>query len=109
MKEFNFLEEHAWFQSKKRASSNYDTYDFENTSNDDVQKAFVLIPKKEYPGLPLLWQYQYFYQGERIMHRDSSESKIDDFPKLRDKWFYELVKEASASLEKRDKLRRIFS
>jgi len=109
MKEFVFLEEHSWFGMKHNASANYVAYHFENRSNDDIQIAIIMVPKPEYPRLPLLWQYQHFYQGERVLHQDSSGSEVDDLPKLRDKWFYELAKEAYSSLEKRDKIRKLFS
>lgn len=107
MKEFQFLERHRYFEKMYESSGNY-IYDFQIIKENYIEIGSIMIPNNAVGYFA--WYFQEFNKRtcEKMLHLDTREHNLKDLNELDDNWFYYLVKEASVSLEKRDKLRRLF-
>jgi len=95
MKYFEFLENHPYFESKLPNKSTA-MYWFSN----EEKRGRIWIPTKVGK---MSWQF-WATEDSLATHSSDYTWNVGTPPE----WFQELVKEASASLEKRDKLRRVF-
>jgi len=97
MKEFEFLEERAHYAF----TGEFGEFVYYHFKKINEATGYISICRKT--GIELKWMIVE-HDGEKFFGSGNETECIKHiFP-----WFYETVKEASASLEKRDKIRKLF-
>lgn len=105
MKNFESLEEHIYFKECKEYEKMV-KYEFGQKDKILFAHGVLYIPKNE--SVKMSWMYREVTVdiNRKNYFLDSTENNIQDIPK---NWFFEIVKEVAEKVEKRDRLRVLFS